>query len=312
MYLQEIDINKLQYPDSFHNTLSVFHQKDFLKIYSPYIHIIGIFNDNNELKGIFYYFKKSKLGITYIIPPPFHPNNGLIFQNEAQSTHKKISNDKELQELISDYFLKKEKADYIRFVLPAEFIDTQVFQWNKWKVKVHYTYQINLNQSIENLFNNLSSEKRKSIRKAEKDKVKITEERNYEIIKQLIHKTFKRQNKQFNTTYLDKIFNDWANDTNSFGFVAYYNNAPIATAFFVFDNSHCYYLIGGYDNEKSHHGAGVSCMWNGILKSKMLGLKVFDFSGSMLPPVEKYIRDFGGQLVPYYVCEKTKWFLYSK
>lgn len=308
MFLQNIDIEELATANNLSKYFSIFHQKDFLKIYHPHVYLVGIFNDNKELKGIFYYFKKSKLGVSYIIPPPFCPNNGLIFENEAQSVHKKNSNFKELQELISNYFIKNEKADYIRFVLPPEYIDTQVFQWNGWEVNVHYTYRIHLDQSIEALFNNLSSEKRKSIRKAEKDGIKILEERNYAIIRQLVLKTFARQHKQINTTYLDKIF-DWATNGNIIAFVAYSGAKPIATTFFVWDKLCSYYLIGGYDADNSHHGAGVSCMWNSILKSKQMGLKVVDFSGSMLPLVERYIRDFGGDLVPYYVCQRKKWFL---
>jgi hypothetical protein len=66
-----------------------------------------------------------------------------------------------------------------------------------------------------------------------------------------------------------------------------------------------YYLFGGYDSSQKHHGAGVSCMWNSILKAKELGLGIFDFEGSMLPEVEKYFREFGGTLKPYYSASKT-------
>jgi hypothetical protein len=31
-----------------------------------------------------------------------------------------------------------------------------------------------------------------------------------------------------------------------------------------------------------------------------LGIKYFDFEGSMLPQIEIFFRGFGGQLVPYY------------
>ncbi len=167
---------------------------------------------------------------------------------------------------------------------------------------------LNLEESIDELFNNLSSEKRKSIRKAEKDGINIVEEKNYETTKQLVLKTFRRQNKKFNKLYLDKIFNEFANEKNSFGYTAFYKEFPIASTFFVFDNTTCYYIIGGYDNNHAHHGAGVYCMWNGILKSRTIGLKKFDFLGSMIPSIEKYFRDFGGKLIPYYTCEKIKWF----
>ncbi len=306
MYLKKVDINELSYSDSLYSVLSVFHQVDFLILYQPSIRVVGIFNDNEELRGVFFYFVKSKWGIRYVIPPPFCPHNGLVFLSAAQTEHRKNSVIKELHQLIINYFKYNEKACYIRLVLPPYCVDTQVFQWNKWKVKVNYTYQINLNQTEDELFNQLSSEKRKSIRRCKKDEIIIQEEKNYETVKQLVLKTFQRQKKTININYLDKIFSQWADGKNSFAFVACSNQKPIAATFCVYDSKVCYYLLGGYDNEFAHHGAGVSCMWYSILKSKSMGVNIFDFEGSMLPAVERYFRDFGGHPVPYYACERIK------
>lgn len=308
MHIKELHIDTLSYPSEWQNKISIFHNIDFLKLYTPYIHIAGIFNKNEELIGMFYYFKKSKYGIKYIIPPPFHPYNGLISMISAKKIESKNSFIKELQTYIHQYFTDKERAHYIRFVLSPEWIDTQVFYWNKWQVKVHYTYQLSLNLFEEKLFENLSSEKRKSIRKAEKDGLLIKEEKDYSIIKNLVLKTFKRQKAKVNAGYLNKILMEWANPNNSFSYVAYSFEKPIAGVFCVYDTSIAYYLLGGYDDENTHHGAGVTCMWHAILKSKKLGLQKFDFEGSMIPSVEKYFRDFGGTLVPYYVCEKYRLF----
>lgn len=304
MYLKEISISELQYPPHLQKQCTVFHQKNFLELYVPHIHIVGIFNQSNELTGLFYYFKKSKWGIQYIIPPPFFPHNGLLFYAQAEKTEKQYSLIKELHQHIVHYFSVSEKAHYIRFVLPTNYIDTQVFQWNKWKVTVHYTYHLDLSLSETQLFENLSSEKRKSIRKAEKDNIQIIPTSDYSTIYELVLKTFQRQNKKINTIYLNKILKQWKNTDNHFAFVAYKNGKAIASGFCIFDNHTAYYLLGGYDDSNAHHGAGVSCMWQSILKSKQMGLSVFDFEGSMLPAVERYFRDFGGKLVPYYVCEK--------
>ena len=46
-------------------------------------------------------------------------------------------------------------------------------------------------------------------------------------------------------------------------------------------------------------------MWQSILHAKKLGIEVFDFEGSMLVEVEKYFREFGGELVPYYTVNKA-------
>ncbi|GIV26353.1 MAG: hypothetical protein KatS3mg027_0167 [Bacteroidia bacterium] len=309
MYLKPITISELNYSQPLLDNITIFHNKKFLSIYSPYLRIVGIFNNHDDCIGLFYYFKKSKWGFHYIIPPPYQPYNGLCVLSMAQKEESKNTFLKTIQELIIEYFEKNEQTAYMKFVLPPEIQDTQAFQWANWSVKVHYTYQLHLELSETQLFENLSSEKRKSIRKAEKDGIKVRQEKNYTIVKQLILKTFQRQNKKVNEFYLDKLFSDFANDTNSFCFVAYWDEKPIATTFCVYDHKTAYYLLGGYDAENKHHGAGVICMWKSILKSKALGLKTFDFEGSMLPAVERYFREFGGKLVPYYVCEKKIWWI---
>lgn len=46
-------------------------------------------------------------------------------------------------------------------------------------------------------------------------------------------------------------------------------------------------------------------MWRSILFAKQTGAQVFDFEGSMQPGIEKYFREFGGDLIPYAAVEKS-------
>ena len=47
-------------------------------------------------------------------------------------------------------------------------------------------------------------------------------------------------------------------------------------------------------------------MWQSILKAKELNLEYFDFEGSMNETIERYFREFGGELQPYICLEKIK------
>ena len=42
-----------------------------------------------------------------------------------------------------------------------------------------------------------------------------------------------------------------------------------------------------------------------ILKAKEMGLQVFDFEGSIVPPIERYFRGFGGKLTPIFSVHKA-------
>jgi len=283
---------------------SVFNQPAWIKLYDQ-LEVLGIYNPNNELIGAFNIYKAKKLNFTFIIVPPYSPSNALFFVNPAQNTSNRNTFEKEIHQAIVDYFSGLNCSLFIS-AFPPQIKDMQTYFWSKYKVIPNYTYQLSLNTTEQQLFDNLTSEKRKSIRKAQKDNVEIKICNDYNLIKSLVLKTFDRKDKKVDVDFLDKILFNYANPSNSFGFVAYINNVPSACTFCVHDKKVSYYLFGGYDQSNKHHGAGPGCMWQSILHANQLGIQTFDFEGSMLPEVEKYFREFGGELVPYYTINKAK------
>ena len=71
------------------------------------------------------------------------------------------------------------------------------------------------------------------------------------------------------------------------------------------DSQTAYYLLGGYQAEERHHGAGALAVFEAIQHCREIGLKTFDFEGSVIPAIEKYFRGFGGQLKPYFSVNKA-------
>ncbi len=284
---------------------SVFNSMSWLGIYGEHLQLYGIFNNNDELTGALFIFKTKKKTFTLNITPPFSANNGLFFENRSENNSNIQTTVKHVMEEVAD-FCKKLNSDLLVFVLPASINDAQPFIWKKFKVKVKYTYHVDLALTQDALLANLSSEKRKSLNKAQKDGLEIKESTDMKTVKQLILKTFSRKQVSKNIVYLDKILFEFANVSNAIAFVAYDKGEAIAATFCVYDSGTAYYLFGGFDSAQKHHGAGVTCMWNSILKAKELGLRTFDFEGSMLPEVEKYFREFGGKLTPYYEVSKAK------
>lgn len=104
---------------------------------------------------------------------------------------------------------------------------------------------------------------------------------------------------------IDKILFQFSNNTNNFAFCTYANDLPIAAAYCIYDYTTCYYLLSGYNHQNKHSGAGICSVMACIKKAKELDLKLFDFEGSMLPEVEDYFREFGGQLIPYHTINKA-------
>lgn len=284
----------------------VFNSSEWISIFNDQLLMMGVFNKDNKLIAAFLLYKTSMMGMPYITSPPYSPHNGFIVENRATNKSNQATYLKNIIETIADYFQKRKDAIFMT-AFPYWLIDTQPFFWKNFKVIPNYTYRIDLALSVDQLSKNLTPDKRTSLKKVEKDGIRIEKCTDYSIVKELVLKSFSRKEKSLDTTLLDKIVVDFANSDNSFAFVAYNKQEPIAVTFCVFDNQTAYYLLGGYDAQNKHQGAGIATTWSAIIYAREMGLKVFDFEGSMIPEVEKYFRKFGGELTPYYTINKA-WF----
>ena len=263
-----------------------------------------VLNNNSEVIGCFNYFEFKKSIFTFIITAPFSPDIALFYVNPAESIVGKNSFDKDLIQSLTEYF-DQLNVSYIQINLPANIIDTQPFIWKKYLSKNRYTYLLDLNRTEEELWANLATEKRKSINKAAKDELIIKELNDPDLLYSLVVQSLERNDVAKNTTIIKNILKSFAKPDNSFAFAAYQNDIAIGASFCVYNKEKALYLFGGFNSAQKHHGAGVSCMWQSILKAKSLGLKYFDFEGSMNPAIERYFREFGGQLRPYFCVQKV-------
>lgn len=267
----------------------------------------AVLNNNNDVIGCFTYYRFKKAMFSFAITAPYSPDIDLFVINPAESIVGRNTFNKDVSALLSDYF-NSLGLHYINLNLPASVVDTQPFIWSGYTSRSRYSYIIDLHRTPDELWNSLASEKRKSINKAVKDQLEIKESSDYRLLHSLILKSLERNDVAQNKAILEKILFSFATSQNSFAFVAWHNGVPLGTTFCVIDEHRkkAVYLFGGFDAENRHHGAGVSCMWQSILKAKALGLDHFDFEGSMRADIERYFREFGGELVPYFCVEKIK------
>ncbi len=305
MYIEEIHIECLEKL----NTASVFNSKAWIAIsLDENYHLMGIYNKNKELIGSFYYyeFQRAKV-LTQISAPPFSPNCGLFVKDNTINPAQKNTFRKKVLALVRDYF-EEQKFDIFSLPFPQEYVDMQEFIWKGYSVQPRYTYQLNLSEFKEDLLAKMSSERRKNIKKAEKDGIIAKKESNFNKAKELIYGTYSKQNIEVNTQVLDSVFGSFATEENSICYVSYNKEGKaISTVFCVYDKEVCYYILGGYNSEERHEGAGALAMWSAIKMAQEKGVKTFDFEGSMLPAVEKYFRGFGGKMIPFYSVNKNKW-----
>lgn len=84
-----------------------------------------------------------------------------------------------------------------------------------------------------------------------------------------------------------------------------------AAALAVWDRQTAYYTIHAADPALLAEGGSALIVWHAIRDAARAGMKAFDFTGSMMPGVEKFIRAFGGTPVPrHYIYKEHGLLLY--
>lgn len=287
-----------------HGTL--FNTSQWLGLFGSNMQALGIFDNGGTLVGGLSLYHERRYGLRIIRRAPFTPTCGPFLEVGARNPVAVLEARRSVLECLTEY-LESVGPAVCMLSLDRGVTDILPFFWHGWKCIPGYTYVIDLRMSVDQLIKNMSSDRRKNLSKATRDEldVRLTTEMN--IVQDLVVATFERQGKQLNRTYLGAVLFKYANQSNSFAFTAYRGNEPIATCFVVHDAQTAYYLLGGYRNDNRHHGAGASAMFAAIQHAKEIGLTKFDFEGSMIPAIERYLRGFGGQLTTYFTVNKA-WF----
>ncbi len=296
--------------EKYKSHFSVFGSPEWLLIYNEKLQRFAILNDNQDQIGSFVLYTASKKGLTYLTNPPYLPHIELVYLNPAEKLHQQYTFTKKVLERIAQYIDQVCKT-FTYISLSPKIIDSQVFTWRGFNAVPNYTYHLDLNLSELKILEGLSPKKRNAYKKALKDGLLTKPIKDMAIIKKLILHTFDRKQKQISVDLIDKILFQFANPNNSLAYATYDGDEAIAAAFCIYDQQTCYYLLSGYNHNSKHTGAGICAVMSSIKNAQQLGLKVFDFEGSMLPEVEDYFREFGGQLTPYHTINKA-YHIYKK
>lgn len=282
---------------------SIFHQPEWSRIFGDQLLRMGIFDKKDAMIGGFYAYRRRYLGISLYRNPPFTPDAGPFWIHRSQHPVSTIEEEREVVEAMAEGQMALRGA--LQWLSLSQGVkDTLPFRWKGYRVIPSYTYLLNLEKDAAALRAGLSSSFRNHVSKAQKDGLECRQIHDYNVIKSLVLKTFQRKNKDPKAAFLSNILRDYATDANSYSYVTFREGQPIAGVFIMIGKGRAVNLLAGYDSARKHSGAGVVALFNAILHAKEIGLKLFDFEGSTIPEVEKYFRNFGAVLTPYFTVNR--------
>lgn len=298
-------INSDLYSEKAEASIGVFASKGWLSAYGDALTYIGIYKDEHQVIGGFYFMKTKKYGFNFLKLPPYTPHCGLFYNSESKNQSSINNFSKEIVTEVCNYISAQGSALTV-LAFPSAVADMQPFIWEKYKVIPNYTYRIDLQRSLEEIKGNFDSKNRNVINKALKEEVLVScntleKEKLFDFFVNSLSTT----GANIYQTELKNIFLKFSNNENSFSLEARKNNELLGVVFCVYDKKNCYYLLGGVNKSAGVNGINNLLVQQSIEKAKELGCTVFDFEGSMLKGVEKFFRSFGPDLVPYYTVNKA-------
>ena len=293
------------YSEKAEPVIGVFGSKKWLSVYGSSLSLVGIYKDEHQLIGGFYFLKIKKYGFTFIKLPPYTPHCGLFCISEGKNKSSLNNFQKEVMTEMCAY-ISSQKSALTILAFPSAVIDLQPFIWAKYKVIPNYTYRIDLTQSLEIIKSNFDSKNRNVINKTIKEGL-IVELNTLDKagLFNFFNTSLAGTGANIYQKELRAVFSGFADASNSFSLEAKKDGKLVGAVFCVYDKTTCYYLLGGVNKGEGLNGINNLLVLKSIEKAMDLGCSVFDFEGSMLKGVERFFRSFGPELIPYYTVNKA-------
>lgn len=174
------------------------------------------------------------------------------------------------------------------------------FYWAGYRLELRYTYRLHGLRSPDALWDGLRGNIRREIRKA-RSQLEVRDDLGLDRFYAIWRKTFARQGLQPTTSraQLERLDSACAErDARTMLFAQDAAQRVHAVIYVVWDRHAAFHLLGGADPELRTSGASSLLMWEAIMRARAV-TDVFDFEGSMLKPVERFLRAFGSRQTPY-------------
>ncbi|MFK8009488.1 MAG: GNAT family N-acetyltransferase [Saprospiraceae bacterium] len=255
----------------------------------------------NEIAATMPILREKQFGFSLSRMPLITPYLGPYFT-------KKFRSFKQQEKLMRALIKQLPSFDLFEQNFPLSIKNWLPFYWEGFEATVRYSFLIDLEENLEKIYQNIDSDYRNNkLPKAEK-LIRIISDRSLEDFFYVHEKTFTRQglSSPFSFDFLKKYDDAMSiQNTRIMFFAVDKKNQIHSVVYLIWDEDTAYFVMAGDDPEFRNSGAGSLIVWHAIKYAKeVLGKKRFDFMGSVIEPITRVRRNFGGKQVPYFRVKK--------
>ena len=294
--------------------MSVFLQPWWLDaVYSEGWEVL-LYEEGEQVLAAMPYCRHRKYGFTAILQPKLTPVTGMwIAYPEDCKRSKRYA----LEIKAMEYFAEQiddMKPAYYQTMLHFSLTSWLGFFWHGYKQTTRYTYRFTHLEDLDYVFSQCSTEVRKCIRKLEKQDFTVRNDLPLKQFYEINTLTYARQGVKcpFSFEDFERIEAAAAARNQSRRYAICDKEGRVHSVTYVICSGDVWHSIfAGSDPELRSSNAATLLLWHILEDASAAGCREYNFNGSMMRPIETFIRHFGAEQTPYMMIEKHYSGLYT-
>jgi hypothetical protein len=282
---------------------AVFEQPWWLEAVAPGHWGEALVRRDGEVAARLPYVRRRRLGLTMLVQPPLTQTLGpWLAPTEGKYARRLETEKKLLGELIESL----PPFDYLHLSLSTALTNWLPFYWAGFDATVRYTYRIEDLTDLDRVRGEFQEHVRRGIKKAA-GVVEVRDDFPLDDLLRLNAQTFARQG--LDAPYSDGLVRRLdaacaARRARRILGAVDADGRTHAALYVVWDERTLYPILNARDPELQAFGANTLLYWDAIGLASEVS-QVFDFEGSMIEPIEHFVRGFGGRQTPYFSISRA-------
>jgi hypothetical protein len=267
---------------------------------------VAVVKNKGEIIASMPYVLRSRYGMTAVTQPPLTPMLGPWLRPRGARAAARISHEKETMQALIDQL---PAFDHFSQTWHSSVQNWQPFYWNGFKQTTFYSYVLPDLSDTGKLWDGLDTKMRRSIKTARIGyHLQVRDDLPLDDLLVLNRLTFERQG--LSPPYPDAFVRRLDAACVEHGcrkllIAVDPDGVQHAGNYIVWDEHSAYGLMTAANPALRESDASSLCMWASIEHAAGV-TRQYNFWGSMIEPIERYMRNFGGTQVPYFHLSKTR------
>ncbi len=290
----------------------LFHKWDFLKTverHSKYQFLPYCVYSGKELRCIFPFFTGRDRGLTVMCsPPPIHTQIwylGPAFDPSVQAL-KAHARETVFQQVTSELCREIDKIapNFVEFTTVPNFIDVRFFRWKNFTANLEFTYTVDLEKSLDEIWTSFSRRCRQNIKRVNKYSPEIQQTNDVSALLDIWRKRFSERRIKaplLSDSYLTELVAAFPKDLTVYN-VIIDGKLAIANVYCAMQKERYAFWIGGVStrNDLAVH---EYIQWEVAQRAKSEGFKKLDLGGGA-ENLSRFKSKFDPILEPYCIVER--------